>query len=108
MRRYIGNPNISFVLDSKLLHDKIIETRNSYHFVISKINFPKIDFIYDANNLINEDMEKAIVITDKNVQAISNLAYKIEFSQKNTKDYNEIVNSIITSSREMNLCHIIS
>lgn len=107
MRKYIGNPDISFVLDSRLLHEKIMATRSSYHIVIEKNNFPSIDFIYDANNLVNEEMKKAIVITDNKVKAISNLAYKIEFTKKDIMDYKEIVNNIIVNSREMDLYHTI-
>lgn len=105
MRQYIGNPDISFVVDLRLIHDKIMQTKNSYHLFISKDNFPVTDFIYDSNILVNEEMKKAIVITDGNFNAISNLAYKIESTKKNIRDYEEIVNNIITSSKEMDLYH---
>lgn len=105
MRQYIGNPNISFILDLRLLHDKIMQTRKSYHVLISKDNFPSIDFIYDANNIVNEDMKKAIVIANENVKAISNLAYKIESTKKEIRSYEEIVNNIVTNSKEMDLYH---
>lgn len=105
MRHYIGNPDISFVLDLRLMHDKIMQTRNSYHLFISKDNFPTTDFIYDSNCLVNEDMKKAIVITDEKVKAISNLAYKIESTKKDIRDYEKIVNNIVTSSKEMDLYH---
>ena len=107
MRKYIGNPDISFVLDSRLLHDKIMQTSNSYHVIVSKNNFPTIDFIYDVNSLVNEDMKKAIVVTSGNVKAISNLAYKIESTKKDIRDYEVIVDNIVKSSKEMDLYHTI-
>jgi hypothetical protein len=82
-----------------------MQTRKSYHVLISKDNFPSIDFIYDANNIVNEDMKKAIVIANENVKAISNLAYKIESTKKEIRSYEEIVNNIVTNSKEMDLYH---
>jgi hypothetical protein len=108
MRKYIGNPSISFVLDSRLIHDKIMSTRNSYHIIISKNNFPSIDFIYDANSIVNEEMKKAIVIEGGKVKAISNLAYKIESSKNNIMDYDKIVHNIIISSKDMDLYQKVS
>lgn len=105
LRSYIGNPDISFIVDYRLIHDKIMATKRSYHMIVSKEIFPTTDFIYDANELVNTDMKKAIIIDDENVKAVSNLAYKIKATQEQTTNYSEIISSIIENSRKMGLYH---
>lgn len=85
------------------LHEKFMKTTRSYHVKINKENDVDINLILKINNLVNTDMKKAIVINNKNISIISNLAYKVTAHKLESINYNQIIDAIINESKTKNL-----
>lgn len=81
---YMKHPNVSLTVnefnDNIFIHDKLTKTRNTYHLIINANSEFDTDIITKINNLINDDMKKALVVKHKNLYVISNLAYKVQIT----------------------------
>lgn len=85
------------------IHTQIYNSRKSFHTLIDlSDNFDNSVF-YNLNNIVNEDMEKAVVYTEGDVTFVSNLAYKIESLEKNSAEYFKAVDDIVKKSKLQNL-----
>lgn len=102
LRSYINMPKMSMYKDEFFIHNLLCKTSRSYHIFVMKDNIPDNNFISNVNDLVNNDLKKAIVVEHNNSFAISNLAYKVE-SINIGRNYKDIVNHIIEVSKDMNL-----
>ena len=101
---YMKHANASLTVneldDGIFLHDKLMKTRNTYHVIISSDTEFDVDILIKANELVNDDLKKALLIKHKDVYIVSNLAYKMHVLQSEqiiplySKNIKEIIESI--------------
>ncbi len=63
---------------AEYLDSVLSKSKNSYHFILNKLNVDKLEeIIKTSNNLVNIDLKKYIILDYKNTFVISNMAYKM-------------------------------
>jgi hypothetical protein len=100
---YLSHTNMSLTVnkvdDNLFIHEKLMQSNKTYHMIIDQESKFDNDIVIKLNNLINEDLSKALLVKHQNVWIISNLAYKINFYQNQPSDilYNTNKQKVIDS-----------
>lgn len=85
------------------MHNIIEKSKKSFHAVVKANDIKDKNILHKVNAIINEDLEKVIVVDSKDGSFISNLAYKVQAFSKEDKNYTEIVEKIVTYSKDVEL-----
>lgn len=91
-----GNKNL-------FLHESILKSNSSFYLPLSKDSFTGPDVLNHINNLINDDIKKLIVANDRGVLIISNIAYRMQFLNTESPDYEQNVEQIVKKAQEFTL-----
>ena len=96
-----GNNSINIYFDKNILDYHIVsKSKQSYHTCISKTQRPNINVLSNVNEEINTNLKKLLVIKNNNVYLYSNLSCKIEITNNNNKNIDDIRQKIIQFSQQ--------
>ena len=83
------------------MHSILLKTRKSFHVILDTVKNENI--LEKVNNLINNEMVKAVVVECDQELFISNLAYKVQSFNDESAEYAENIDNIIKFSKEKEL-----
>lgn len=94
-----SNCSINVYFDKEVLEQNILsKSKRSYHIEILKNKRPTLNILEKVNNLINNDLQKLLVVKNKDTYVYSNLSYKIE--SINGDNLDNIRNKIVEYSKD--------
>tara|TARA_B100001778_G_C17965459_1_gene352345 strand:+ start:136 stop:399 length:264 start_codon:yes stop_codon:yes gene_type:complete len=83
------------------MHSILLKTRKSFHVILDAVKNENV--LEKVNNLINNEMVKAVVVESDQELFISNLAYKVQSFNDENAEYAENIDNIIKFSKEKEL-----
>lgn len=95
-----------YINRSTYLHETIAAEKTMCHAVISKDNIPKVNFIRDLNNKVNDDLLKFLIANNANNNIISNIAYRINYLNNYDEcayDYDKCIELLIKEAKRLQL-----